>query len=381
MISKNVQSRDPIVKYLSEISSVRLFDSDREVEAFRNIEAAEGALVMHLVKNESVRETLLEFSNSIDGKENPDYKAAVLSVARTRKSLSKLAKLFLRAVRFTDEGREWYEKTLRSIKQKIHGDDWATEASQLLEVVVRLKNAFVQANLRFVISIAKKRWRPWMNQNLADLVQEGNIGLMKAVERFDVEKGFKFSTYSMWWIRHHIQRAVSDKDALIRHPVHMSDLNVIIAKAETKHKAQTGEDLSESDLVKITGQSEKKIHNALLFRGNRAVMSLDAPTSTDSDSAFVDNVPDSGAVDAFDTYAQSQLINDMKSLLTSLNPMESSVLRWRFGFDGDPQTLKEIADRFNLSRERIRQIEEVALQKLRSKRRVYEYARQQLKAV
>jgi RNA polymerase sigma factor (sigma-70 family) len=367
------KGHDPIVQYFSEIGAVDLLGREGEVIAFRALEKAEQLLILHIVKSDRARNSLPALAEAMakDSEVEPEYARAVRSFIRNRNETS--VKGFMRAVRFTDVGRAWLEKNIRE------GMKEGTPAAQRKAIMLRekqleLKNAFASANLRLVVTVAKKLKRPWMTLTFNDLIQEGNIGLLKAVDRFDVDKGYKFATYATWWIRHHVKRSISEKDPLVRVPVHVTDVIAKLSAIDGQHAAMTGESLGEEGLAKAANITEQKVRAALANRGGKAVVSLDAPVYADGETPWVENTPDTRVPDPEEKLFESRMSADVRAMLTALTPMESRIIRWRFGMDSDGLTLQEIADKFNLSRERIRQIEARALGKLRHRARAKEYA-------
>ena len=365
---------DPVVQYFSEIGAVELLGREGEVVAFRALEKSEQNLILHIVASDIIRRTLPELAIELSKEKDVDPKhiRAVNAFIRNKNATS--VKVFLRAVRFTDAGRVWLEKSIRTglnegsvARQK--------KAARLRAKQLEFKNAFVAANLRLVVIVAKKYQRPWMTLQFNDLIQEGNFGLIKAVERFDVDRGFKFATYATWWIRHHIKRSISEKDPLVRVPVHVTDIIGKLSALDGQHHAMTGESLSEQGLAKAADISEKKVRTALANRGGKAIVSFDAPSFEDTDTTRLDSTADTKIPDPETQLVKDRMSTDVRAMLTILTPIESRILRWRFGMDGDSQTLQEIAEKFNLSRERIRQIEARALVKLRHRTRASEYAK------
>ncbi len=227
------------------------------------------------------------------------------------------------------------------------------------------KNRFVLANLRLVVSIARRYHRSRMP--LIDLVQEGNIGLMKAVERFDHARGYRFSTYAAWWIRHAITRALADKSRAVRLPVHMLDTVSRIQKATHAITARTGTDASSEEIGKETGIPEDKLSMILSYMAETP-FSLDRPVNDEDGSKFVDLLESEDTPSPDDTLVRQAWSAELRRLLPTLSPMEQRILRWRFGLDdGEELTLKEIGDKYNLTRERIRQLQEQALAKIRTR--------------
>jgi RNA polymerase primary sigma factor len=226
----------------------------------------------------------------------------------------------------------------------------------------RAKQEMIRGNLRLVVWIARR----YINRGLQflDLVQEGNIGLMRAVEKFDWRRGHKFSTYANWWIRQACQRALADQGRTIRIPVHMTEEMKRLMRAQRQLYGELGREASEREIAERMQVPVAKI-KALLELGREPV-SMDMPIGEDGDASLGDLIEDPGAVQPLDAAVEAELRVATVRALDRLTPREADILRQRFGLDDDKElTLKEIGEKYNLSRERIRQLQEQALLKMR----------------
>ncbi|MEX1365113.1 MAG: sigma-70 family RNA polymerase sigma factor, partial [Nannocystaceae bacterium] len=225
------------------------------------------------------------------------------------------------------------------------------------------KHRFVKSNLRLVVSIARRFNHGRMP--LQDLIQEGNIGLMKAVDRFDHRKGFRFSTYGSWWIRHAISRAIADKGRAVRLPVHMIDAHHKVTKAKRELEMLHGRDPTSEELATHTGLAAAKIEKMQTLLLDQPV-SLDRPVSDADGRKVIDFLEDEETEQPGESLEANALNEQVRQVLTGLRPIEADILRKRFGLEvGQELTLKEIGEQYSLSRERIRQLQEQALGKIR----------------
>ena len=312
-------------------------------------------------KNKINEEEELLNSFSLDGTPEPEYDDLVSEDDLTDEDLEITAE---NVDQFADDSVRLYLREIGKIPL-LSNEEEVDLAYRIVKGEKKAKDKMVEANMRLVVSIAKRY--SGRGLDFLDLIQEGNTGLLRAVEKFDPDKGFKFSTYATWWIRQAITRAIADQARTIRIPVHMVETINKVLRATRKLTNELNREPSVEEIAKEMGMEPEKVDYVMKIKQD--IASLDATVGRDGDdedSVLGDFIEDEGRVSPEDAAAAQMLKEQIAEILSSLSEREQKVVKLRFGIGGGrPHTLEEVGAEFSVTRERIRQIEAKALSKLR----------------
>jgi RNA polymerase primary sigma factor len=405
---------DPIRLYLRQMGQIPLLTREQEIRIAKEIEDAENLLRETVLKSKiAKREILILLHDLLNHKISPEevlkkdtksararlfknlpkiirqlnsaeYPETILNIVTqievTNNTIEKIANEILAhcytlektsELASTTKSKTVYQKLKKEQKLTLknlgvsslkESAEWANVIKERLENYKKTKKELVEANLRLVVSIAKK----YINRGLTflDLIQEGNIGLMKAVEKFEYRRGFKFSTYATWWIRQAITRSIADQSRTIRIPVHMTETINKLNRAARDLVEEYGYEPAEEEIANQMKVPVEKVRGILKVA--QEPISLHTPIGEEGDTHFGDFIEDKKAVSPATATVASMLKEEMRRALVTLNEREKRVLELRFGLvDGSPKTLEEVGLIFDVTRERVRQIEAKALRKLK----------------
>jgi RNA polymerase primary sigma factor len=393
-----------LAMYFHEMAAHRVLTAEEELRAVREIEELEIRLWQELLAWAPATEWVLQLTESTQqGQEGatevtigltPPLKRALLKAAAearskpnqtTRGKLAACARKAAEKLRAVDVDKESVQAVLAALHQVAAGtravphhpsvargkpafSAYLQKVEAAAQAAVNAREGFIKANLRLVVSMARRYRRDLLS--LGDLIQEGNIGLMKGLSRYDHRRGVKFSTYASWWIRHAINRALADKGREVRVPVHLLEAQKQVAKAQRELDHKLGRWATTEELSEHTAVPSEKIQRLRTYLREHSV-SLDAPVGADGDNDHglmeIFSDPNRDADSPLDSLASEEMSEKVGQLMKDvLKPMEADILRRRFGFQDDREfTLKEIGKEYNLSRERVRQLQMQSLRKIR----------------
>ena len=373
---------DPVRLYLKEIGKVPLLTNEKEHELAERMSqgdvAAEEAVLGMLLLLPEYRRAVVDKSLPLLPEDflpypNRDLFEALIEAERIGTEVSEDGMPDVTHLTASGEGRILTEEdvvTLRAMREarreadNSHAvmDDYVTTLKQIAKVREKAKGELVEANLRLVVSIAKR----YVGRGMffLDLIQEGNLGLMKAVDKFDYTKGYKFSTYATWWIRQAITRAIADQARTIRIPVHMVETIHKVSRYSRQMLQELGREATAEEIGEKMGMSADKVREIMKIAQDP--VSLETPIGEEEDSHLGDFIQDEDTPAPADAASQTILREVIERELHTLTPREEHVIKLRFGlYDGRTRTLEEVGKEFDITRERIRQIEAKALRKLR----------------
>ena len=381
-VRRRESGESTLMAYFRDMTGTALLTPERETELAKEIEANEVGIWSALLSSPATVEHMIERVEALLDNSLSDFRTLRGAATRARKTRTKAGQTALEnaaskvgsKLRTLDVDQRLIEALLdeaarlgrtttgpsaRTIKA------WSDRVRAAERRAITSRNKFVQANLGLVVSVARRYQHGGLP--LTDLIQEGNLGLIKAVSRFDHRRGFRFSTYATWWIRHAIGRALADKGRTVRVPVHILEANQRIRKATRSLSGSLGRAPTPEELADAIDMSADKLERTLSHSTGQAI-SLDAQLGDDGDRERMEVFQDPEREEStpFDDIANRALSEQVREVLHTLKPIEADVLRRRFGLDTDREvTLQEIASEYGLSRERIRQIQEKALSKVR----------------
>jgi RNA polymerase primary sigma factor len=370
--------------YFRDMAALDVLRPEEEFTSAREIEALEIMLWQVVLSHAPAVESILDAVARVPDFRTPEELRNLrrVAVGRDPRAFARAATRAAKRVRASDVDHLFVEAALGAIDRLALGigergadvpslgkaavvRDWLRRVHAANHAAAEARNDFVKANLRLVVSIARRFNHGRMA--LADLIQEGNLGLLKAVERYDYRRGFRFSTYASWWIRHAISRALADKGREVRLPVHMIDAQHRLTKARRQLTGALGRQPTSEELATATRIPLDKIEKMRAWLLEQSV-SIDKPVG-DEEGRVLGEVledPDRDEVSPTADLEWEALTTEVRGLLSELRPIEADILKQRFGLGTEQElTLKEIGDKYQLSRERIRQLQEQALAKMR----------------
>jgi len=372
-------AKDLLSGYMEQLSHIPLFTPDSERKSAEKLVDLEVHLWQLLLRQPLSYEALSEASATMELALQEDVADMRRLMKRAGKNISSRTEQSIHALalqlRYLDNDKELMENVVARLRRSTWTGTKKGEGSiripfkEMLAIerargeALRGRNDFVRANLRLVVSVARSFHH--VRLPFIDLIQEGNVGLMKAVHRYDHRRGFRFSTYAIWWIRQAIERAIINKGSAVRLPVHVIDSRRQVSRATNKLTQKLGRAPSTAELSKTLRISQNKV-DQILAGVHQDPVSLDDPISSDDPRKYLDMVRDDNAPGLDESLIRENTQQRIRELLTLLSPIEKDIIKRRFGMhDGQDQTLDEIGKHYNLSRERVRQIQSQGLMKMR----------------
>ncbi|HEY8079702.1 MAG TPA: sigma-70 family RNA polymerase sigma factor [Labilithrix sp.] len=368
---------DPLELHFQKMTETPLLTHEGEIALARRIERADLSIVRLLLASHAGRRALLDVARDVrckrlrveDVERNPSSSGGNLADEPAEELAARIERVVGAAVkrprgsrsRPRARGLRLHPRVVRAIEAELATEDHdVSDLARLRREADAATADFVEANLRIVVTFARR----YRGLPLLDLVQEGNLGLLRAVDKYDHRRGLRFSTYAAWWIRHALQRALADQSKMIRLPVHLTGAIARVKRAQERMLRETGRDATADELAARTGLPVAHVERALDVVAQP--VSLDAHIGS-ADTELGDFVTDEEAVRVDDEVAAKELRADTTELLAVLPEREAEVIRMRYGVGGGRQrTLEEVGRRLRVSRERARQIEREALAKLRA---------------
>lgn len=335
-----------------------------ELEKYIDINSEEFESIEENLENEGITVIYPEELNDTNYEDYNDIVKDFKSTDPIQRYFNEISRYNLLSV----DAEKYYAfktKLYIDLKQKIEEDPsyYQEDMQEILDDGEQARETLINHNLKLVVSIAKKFYKK-NSLTLMDLIQEGNMGLMKAVEKYDYEKGNRFSTYASWWIMQHIRRAIHDQDKTIKIPVYILEAQNKIAKTRRILMQELGAEPTIADIADRLGMSEKKVQEMENY--GQDMLSLDSKVGEDEDATLEDFVCDEWQLTPEQYSMRVKLKEEFQELFKALDEREVVIINLRFGLDGkDPKSLEEVSQLYNLTRERIRQIETKALRKLK----------------